>query len=77
MSCDACHRSRPTVRSDCGCCPHTVVVADDAACLPTTARLHLDELPFIKKLLQQQVQRQATATCSDDVVIRVHTHDRR
>jgi len=27
------------------------------------SRLHLDELPFIKKLLQQLVQRQATATC--------------
>jgi len=37
MSCDACPCSRRTVRPACGCCPDTVVVADGAACLPTTA----------------------------------------
>jgi len=31
MLCDACPCSRSTVRSDCGCCPDTVVVADSAA----------------------------------------------
>ena len=28
MSCDACPRSRPTLRPVCSCCPDTVVVAD-------------------------------------------------
>jgi len=54
MSCDACPRSRPTVRPACGCCPDTVVVADDELAIP---RLHLDELIFTEHELQQLVQR--------------------
>jgi len=37
MSCDACPRSRPTVRPACGRCPDIVVVPDNPACLPTIA----------------------------------------
>ena len=37
MSCDAWSCSRPTVRPACRCCPDTVVVSDNPACLPTTA----------------------------------------
>ena len=36
MSCDACPRRRIAMRPACGC-SDTVVDADDAACLPTTA----------------------------------------
>jgi len=80
MSCDACSRSRPTVRPDRGCCPDTVVVADGVA-FRQQPRPHLNELSFIEKELQQLVEGQVTATCRSvestvsvlHVVIRVHT----
>ena len=58
--------SRPTVRTACGCCPDTVVVDSSLAAQLTfrlQPRLHLDELIFIEKELQQLVQEQTTATC--------------
>ena len=70
------------MRPACSCCPDTVVVADDAACLPTTAAPACGRTALHRKVVaaagteagDHDVYKSVEATVSAlHVVIRAHT----